>query len=96
MSLLKVTVHVPVPLHAPPQPTKVEFGPGVAVSVTLVPCWNVALHVCPQLIPEGALLTVPLPAPAAWTCNSNEPGGVGGGVEPVPPPQLTKKRSKTE
>ena len=31
-----VTVHVPLPVHAPDQPVNVVFAPGVAVSVTLV------------------------------------------------------------
>ena len=32
-----VTVQVPVPLHAPNQPTKAELTPAAAVSVTTVP-----------------------------------------------------------
>ena len=32
-----VTVHVPVPEHAPVHPTKIEPGEAVAVSVTVVP-----------------------------------------------------------
>jgi hypothetical protein len=31
-----VTVHAPVPLHAPPQPEKIEPAAGVSVSVTCV------------------------------------------------------------
>ena len=34
---LIVTTHVPVPLHAPLQPAKVDPAAGVAVSVTAVP-----------------------------------------------------------
>jgi hypothetical protein len=60
---LRVTVQALVPLHAPPQPVKVEFAPGVAVRVTCVPDWKLALQSVPQLIPEGLLLTVPLPLP---------------------------------
>jgi hypothetical protein len=57
-----VTTQLPVPLHAPPQPEKVEPLPGAAVSVTWVPGANVALHVVVgQLIPEGELETVPFP-----------------------------------
>lgn len=61
---LRVTVQVLVPLHAPLQPVKVEFWLGAAVSVTWVPDWNMALQLLPQLIPDGLLLTVPLPLPA--------------------------------
>ena len=35
-----VTVQVVVPVHAPPQPTKVEPVSGVAVRVTIVPVEN--------------------------------------------------------
>ena len=63
-----VTVQVPVPLHPPPlQPVKVEPPEGVAVSVTLVPLVKLALHVLPQLIPAGLLVTVPLPVPFSVT-----------------------------
>lgn len=57
-----VKVHAPVPEHPPPdQPENTEPAAGVAVSVTLVPAVNVAEQVTPQLMPAGALLTVPLP-----------------------------------
>src|SRR5438046_6701741 len=60
-----VTTHVPVPEHPPPlQPVKVEPAAGVAVSVTAVPLVKLAEQVTPQLIPTGALVTVPLPVPA--------------------------------
>jgi len=55
------TVHAPVPEQPPDQPVKIAPAAGVAVSVTLVPVLNVAEHVAPQMIPAGALLTVPLP-----------------------------------
>jgi hypothetical protein len=61
------TVQVPVPAHAPVQPMNVECRAGVGVSVTDVPSSNCALHVLPQLIPAGELVTVPLPAPARVT-----------------------------
>lgn len=63
-SAFKVSVQVSLPLHAPPQFTKYEFGFAVVVSVTWVPAVNVAVQVLPQLIPDGVLLTVPLPLPA--------------------------------
>src|SRR5947209_4778176 len=63
-----VTTHDPVPEHPPPfQPLKVEPAAGAAVSVTAVPLAKLAVHVAPQLIPAGALVTVPLPVPAGVT-----------------------------
>jgi hypothetical protein len=56
-----VRVQVPVPLHAPPQPVKVQSFAGVAVRVTCVPEAKFALQVVGQLMPEGELVTVPLP-----------------------------------
>ena len=49
---------------SPLQPAKVEPASGVAVRVTTVFSAKLALHVSPQLIPAGALVTVPLPVPA--------------------------------
>ena len=37
VAALMLTVHVPVPVHAPVQPLKVEPAAGVAVNVTVVP-----------------------------------------------------------
>jgi hypothetical protein len=62
-ALFPSTVHGPVPEHVPLQPAKVEPGAGVAVSVTRVPPGYVPLQALPQLIPEGLLVTVPLPLP---------------------------------
>ena len=63
-----VTVQVPVPVHPPPLlPVKVEPAAGVAVNVTAVPLVKLAEQVAPQLIPTGALVTVPLPVPAGTT-----------------------------
>src|SRR6202021_1522813 len=55
------TTQLPVPLHAPLQPLKIESLAGAAVSVTCVPPTKLPAHVEPQLIPEGELVTVPLP-----------------------------------
>jgi hypothetical protein len=55
-----VTVQL-VPLQAPLQPIKLKLAAGVAVRVTGVPMAKLALHVPPQLIPEGELVTMPLP-----------------------------------
>jgi hypothetical protein len=59
-----VTVQLPVPLHAPDHPAKVEPELGVAVRATDVPLAKLALQVCPQLMPPRLLAIVPPPAPA--------------------------------
>jgi hypothetical protein len=59
-----VTLQLPVPVHAPDQPAKVEPAFGVAVSVMAVPLAKLAVHVVPQVMPAGALLTDPPPVPA--------------------------------
>lgn len=69
-----VMLHVPVPLQAPDHPAKVEPVLGVSVSVMDVPAAKLALHVWPQLIPEGALLTVPDPEPESTTLTCTLPG----------------------
>jgi hypothetical protein len=61
--LMSVTMHGPMPVHAPDHPLKMEFAPGAAVSVTFVPTLKFALQVVPQLIPEGLLVIVPVPFP---------------------------------
>ncbi len=55
------TVQAPLPLQAPPQPPKVEPPVAVAVSATELPLAKFPLHVAPQLIPAGLLVTVPFP-----------------------------------
>jgi len=62
-----------VPEQAPLQPEKLEPGPAVAVSVTIVPEMKAALHVPPQSIPAGLEETLPLPPPLfctvkVWGC----------------------------
>jgi hypothetical protein len=52
----------------------VELASGAAVSVTSVPSANGALQVAPQSIPEGLLVTVPLPVPDVTTCRSKGKG----------------------
>jgi hypothetical protein len=67
---VKVTTHVDVPLQAPDHPVNVEPAAGAAVSVTTVPLLNPALHVVPQLIPDGLLVTIPVPVPAKVTAST--------------------------
>jgi hypothetical protein len=62
VALARVKGHAPVPEQPPPDhPVKTEPAAGVAVKVTLVPAMNTAEQVAPQLIPAGALVTLPLP-----------------------------------
>jgi hypothetical protein len=65
-----VTVHVPVPSQGALHPVKVEPSAGAAVNVTAVPLAKFAEHVGLQLIPAGALVTVPVPDPASLTVNA--------------------------
>jgi hypothetical protein len=67
---VKVIMQVDVPLHAPDHPVNVEPVEGVALSVTAVPLLNGALHVVPQLIPAGLLVTTPVPVPARVTVST--------------------------
>ncbi len=61
-----------VPLHPPAHPTKDEPAAAVAVKVTSVPGSKLALHVCPQLMPDGLLLTLPVPVPLRVTASTGE------------------------
>jgi hypothetical protein len=66
------TVQVPAPVQPPPlQPVKVEPVAAAAVRTTDVPLPNGAEHVAPQLIPVGALVTVPEPLPDLVTLSAN-------------------------
>lgn len=63
---------VPVPVHAPLHPVKMDVGAtAVAVSTTVAPLLKLAEHVAPQLIPAGELLTEPDPVPARVTVTGN-------------------------
>ena len=71
LAALTVTVHVPVPLQPPPlQPVNMEPAVGVAANVTAVPLVNACEQVAPQEMPAGALVTLPLPAPAVVTVSA--------------------------
>lgn len=77
-----VNEHVPVPEQAPVQPAKIEVGDtGVAVSVTAVPEFSVALQVpeavpdvLVQLIPPTLPATEPDPVPAVASVTANDAG----------------------
>lgn len=63
-----MTAALPLPEQAPLHPAKVEPAPGVGVKVTDVPWLKLAAQVpALQLIPAGALVTVPEPLPAKVT-----------------------------
>jgi hypothetical protein len=66
-SALIVSVQAPVPEQSPDQPVNREPEAGVALRVTEAPSSRLAVHVPPQLIPAGELVTVPVPAPAFAT-----------------------------
>lgn len=61
ISAFKTRVQFPVPEQAPDQPANEFEGDGAAVSVIEVPAGKLALQVVPQLIPAGALVTLPEP-----------------------------------
>jgi hypothetical protein len=56
-----LTEHDPVPVQAPVQPANDQPGVGAAISVTVLSVANEAVHVWPQSIPAGWLVTLPLP-----------------------------------
>jgi hypothetical protein len=71
VAALNVTMQVPVPAQPPPlQPAKVELADADAVNFTCVPLAKFAEQVVGQLIPAGALVTVPVPVPASITDNA--------------------------
>ena len=74
-SAVIVTVQVPVPVQSPDQPAKVLPDAGVAVSVTWVPVPKLTVHVAPQSIPAGSLVTVPVPLPPFETVSVRGEGG---------------------
>jgi hypothetical protein len=66
MLLVRVTLPS-VQSALPVQPAKLEPEAGVATRFTFVPLLSVVVHVLPQLIPAGLLVTVPLPVPVRFT-----------------------------
>jgi hypothetical protein len=88
-----VMLQAPVPLHAPDQPANVDPAFGAAVSVIAVPAAKLALHVDPQLMPAGLLVTVPAPVPAAVTFTVAV-GGVLPRDDPQPEMTIMKAAKK--
>ena len=70
LAALMVTTQLPVPVHPPSQPAKVEPAFAAAVRVTTVPEANLCVQEDPHEIPKGLLLTVPPPVPALTTVRS--------------------------
>jgi hypothetical protein len=66
-----VTEQAPVPEQAPLQPANTDPACAVGVRTTVDPELNAAEHVVEQLIPAGALSTVPSPPPEVFTVNVN-------------------------
>ena len=83
-----VTVQVVIPVHAPPQPAKVEPVSGVAVRVTIVPVENTPVQsvglrlvlVLLQLPIAELGLPETVPAPVTWTWTSGGSFHAVGGV----------------
>jgi hypothetical protein len=67
LAALRETSHVSVPLQAPDQPVNDDPSAAAAVSFTVVPRSYTALQVAPQVMPAGALVTLPEPLPAFVT-----------------------------
>ncbi len=61
---LMVTLQVVDPLQSPLQPMNVEFAAAIADRVTTVPLSKEAVQFAPQVMPAGALVTVPAPEEA--------------------------------
>ena len=73
VAAFSVTAQVPVPEQPPPlHPVNVAPAAGVAVSVTTVPEVKEVEQLAGQEMPVGALVTVPVPAPAVLTVSANE------------------------
>ena len=75
-----VTLHAPVPLHAPLQPAKAEPVPAVCESENEVPEFSLTLHVLGQSMPTpvGLDATLPEPLPVNETVTRIVLGGGGG------------------
>lgn len=57
----RVKLQAAVPLQLPVQPLNVNPASGVAFKLTVAPATKFKRQLVPQLMPEGVLVTVPLP-----------------------------------
>src|SRR5918994_4798712 len=92
VSAPRVNVQLGFVLPAPGPPVQLAKRPvvGEANRVIEVPDAKLAVHVAPQSIPAGELVT--LPVPPFWTLvtvSVNVPGGGGGGASDVLKAALT-------
>ena len=67
VAAVRFTTQAPVPVQAPVQPPNVELVLTASVRVTEVPLGKPAVQVVGQLIPDGVLMTVPVPVPLSFT-----------------------------
>jgi len=81
MSPVADTLQLPGPLHAPPQPAKLEPASACAVSDTALPPGTVIAHALGQSMPAGDEVMWPVPLPTGWTLTRAAPGGGGGAAE---------------
>jgi hypothetical protein len=65
-----VTMQLPTPVQAPLQPANVNPAFATCVNVTVCPPLKSARHVLGHNIPDGVLVTVPLPVPALITVSA--------------------------
>src|SRR4051812_29422604 len=66
-----VTVHGPVPVHAPLQPANVEPVDAAGGGIRAVLSWTGRVHAGPRAMPAGVDVTEPLPVPARVTASGN-------------------------
>ena len=85
---VRLIVQLPVPVQSPLQPEKKFPAAGAAANTTLVPLLKLAVQVPPQLIPDGELVTVPLPVPDLATFKSKETKACPPRASRTPPPSL--------
>ena len=67
-----------MPVHAPDHLSNTESESGVALRVIFAPARKALLHVVPQSIPVGLLVTVPSPSPFLVTLSVKFPDAVAG------------------
>ena len=88
--LLESTILHDEPVHAPPKPAKLNPDAGLGIIVTVVPGAKLAVQVDGQLMPDGLLLTVPVPDTATVSCTCVEVDG------PEPPPQAVNSKARNK